>query len=190
MWRRLLFDVLYRIGRPVWDTPTPDELRAAIEGENALPPGRALDLGCGTSTNVIYLARHGWDATGVDFSAKAIRLATQKAEGVPGATFVVADVTELAKSGISGPFDLAVDNGCYHTLAADQKSAYVREVAAVMKPGAPLMMWEGIRMRPDDIPNRFGNDFIVERVHEKNFTIDRLARRFSVKGSWYSLRRR
>ena len=79
MWRRVLFDVLFRLGRPIWDTPTPPEVRDAVEGPSALPPGRGLDVGCGTSPNVAYLAQHGWDATGVDFSPKAIQLAKRKA---------------------------------------------------------------------------------------------------------------
>lgn len=35
------------------------------------PPGKALGFGCGTGTNAITLARHGWQVTGVDFAPKA-----------------------------------------------------------------------------------------------------------------------
>lgn len=35
---------------------------------SALPVGRALDLGCGEGGDVVWLAREGWDATGVDLS--------------------------------------------------------------------------------------------------------------------------
>ena len=45
-----------------------------------LEPGAALDLGCGTGANTIMLARSGWDATGLDASAGAIRLATNAAQ--------------------------------------------------------------------------------------------------------------
>ena len=56
-WRQTMFDVQYRLGRPIWDTPPPDQLRDAIEGPDRLPAGHALDVGCGTGTNVTYLAQ-------------------------------------------------------------------------------------------------------------------------------------
>lgn len=31
-----------------------------------LPPGRALDVGCGEGADAIWLARHGWHVTAVD----------------------------------------------------------------------------------------------------------------------------
>ena len=47
--RHWFYDTIYRLGRPIWDFPTPPELIAVVEGQSALPPGRALDLGCGTA---------------------------------------------------------------------------------------------------------------------------------------------
>lgn len=47
-----------------WDTDiTPPEVMEFIE---TVTPGRALDLGCGTGTNAITLANHGWDVIRVD----------------------------------------------------------------------------------------------------------------------------
>lgn len=37
-----------------------------------LPAGKALDLATGEGRNAIWLARRGWDVTGVDFSAVAL----------------------------------------------------------------------------------------------------------------------
>ena len=190
-WRRHLFNAMYKLGRPLWDTPVPEEIRDIAEGRSALAPGRALDLGCGTSGNVAYLARHDWDALGVDFSEAAIKKATENAAGVPGAEFVVADVTKLAERGIAGPFDLVIDNGCYHTLADGDKDAYLREVAAVMKPGAPLLMWEGIRVGANEISERFERDFTVERIEQKEFVIGRFRGKLKIKDAkWYWLQRR
>lgn len=177
--RHVLFDVMYRIGRPIWDTPTHPELKDLIEGERALPPGRALDLGCGTSPNVAYLAQHGWEAIGVDFSGIAIKKARHNARGIQGASFAVADVTRLPDSGITGPFDLVIDCGCYHSLAPTGRTAYVPEVAAVMKPGALLVMWEGLMVADNEIPDRFGDAFAVERIEPKSFTIHRFGRQFT-----------
>jgi hypothetical protein len=51
------WDRQYQAGHPVWgaDRPT-SELRRVVE-ENAVRPGRALDLGCGTGSNSVWLAR-------------------------------------------------------------------------------------------------------------------------------------
>ena len=49
---------------------TPEPL--LVELADKLPPGRALDLACGTGRNAIYLADLGWHVTAVDSSEVAI----------------------------------------------------------------------------------------------------------------------
>ena len=78
--RQLLFKTFYRLGFVPWDGhPLAHSMQNLIEGEPALPAGRALDIGCGTGDNSIYLAKHGWQVTGVDFVAKAVDKARAKA---------------------------------------------------------------------------------------------------------------
>jgi methylase of polypeptide subunit release factors len=73
--QRLFWNVTYWFGKTPWDTGiTPPELRAVVES-GQVRPGRALDLGCGTGTNVLYLAQHGFDVVGVDISSRAIAVA-------------------------------------------------------------------------------------------------------------------
>ena len=43
-------------------------------------PGRALDIGMGEGRNSLFLARRGWDVTGVDVSDKGIGVARKEAE--------------------------------------------------------------------------------------------------------------
>ncbi len=124
MLRKLFFNLAY-LNQPVWDTGiSPPELLEFIADHT---PGRALDLGCGTGTNVITLAKHGWQVTGVDFTARAIRRARKKAsEAQVVVDLRVDDVTRL--NSIQGPFDLILDMGCYHSLAPGKRPIYVANI--------------------------------------------------------------
>jgi len=42
-------------------------------------PGRALDVGMGQGRNSLFLARLGWEVTGVDIADKAVKLAQEEA---------------------------------------------------------------------------------------------------------------
>jgi len=101
--RHTLFRIFYAVGFTPWDGhPQSATLRELIEGTDALPPGSALDVGCGTGDASIYLAQRGWQVTGVDFTPKALDKARDKARAA-GVTvnFVRADATHLSQSGIS-----------------------------------------------------------------------------------------
>jgi ubiquinone/menaquinone biosynthesis C-methylase UbiE len=95
-------------------------------------------LGCGTGTNVITLAQHGWQVTGIDFAPRAIQIARRKldAAGVH-ANLSVGDVTDL--KGISGPFDLALDLGCFQGIPS--RSAYLSELSRVLARGGYWLMY-------------------------------------------------
>jgi SAM-dependent methyltransferase len=131
---------MYLRGRTPWDTEiTPPEVVEMIESGN-LAPGRALDLGCGTGTNVVYLARHGWRCVGVDYSILAVRRARQRARraGVD-ATFHRGDVSRMQI--LDDPFDFVLDIGCLHSVPRDRRVDYAREVARLAKPGAVFMLY-------------------------------------------------
>jgi SAM-dependent methyltransferase len=169
--RQLLFKTFYRLGFVPWDGhPLATSLQQLIEGDGALPPGTALDLGCGTGDNSIYLAEHGWQVTGVDFVAKAVDKARAKAAAKKAdANFVRADVTRLSSEGVGTNFGLIVDNGCLHGMSPDDRDAYVREVTAVAAPDARLLLVEFITggsygvpgIDPDEVKRRFAADWTL-----------------------------
>jgi SAM-dependent methyltransferase len=138
-----LFRIFYRVGFTPWDGhPIAENLQNLVEGTGdqlPLPAGTALDLGCGTGDSSIYLARHGWKVTGVDFVPRALDKARAKAADLP-INFVQADVTRLSKAGIGADFGLIVDNGCLHNMSDGDRDAYVREVSAVAGPDARLLI--------------------------------------------------
>jgi ubiquinone/menaquinone biosynthesis C-methylase UbiE len=135
--RRFLFHYWY-FGQPPWDTGvSPPELLDFIQNHK---PGRAIDIGCGTGTNVITLANAGWKVTGVDFAPRAIKLARQKASKVGvEARFLIKDATKL--QGIDGAFDLAFDLGCFHSIPQSGKIKYLEEVNRILTPGGFWLLY-------------------------------------------------
>ena len=145
LFRRFLFHYWY-FGQPPWDTGvSPPELLDFIQNHK---PGRAIDIGCGTGTNVITLANAGWNVTGVDFAPRAIKLARQKASkaGVQ-AEFLINDATKL--QGIHGPFDLAFDLGCFHGIPEKGRAKYLEQLHRILAPGGFWLMYGFLKTEPD-----------------------------------------
>ncbi len=138
--RRLLYEYKYLEGRPPWDTGiTPPELVELIEQEH-LPPGRALDIGCGTGTNVVYLARHGFEATGIDFVRRAVGRAQRRArEAGVRAEFRVVNV--LAPADLGPPFDFVLDIGCLHNFDEGGRPRYVENLRRWTRPGSHYLLY-------------------------------------------------
>jgi SAM-dependent methyltransferase len=178
--KHTLFRIFYRIGFTPWDGhPIAQTLRNLVEGTGDTPPlpaGTAVDIGCGTGDSSIYLARHGWKVTGVDFVPKALDRARAKAAAasIP-VDFVHADVTKLSQAGIGSDFQLIVDNGCLHNMADDDRDAYVREVSAVAAPDARLLIVAflpggrfGVRgVEPDEMERRFASAWTLLSAGEE-----------------------
>ena len=134
----LFFRLFYLFGTPPWDSGiAPPELTEFIESH---PPGRAIDLGCGTGTNVLALAEYNWQASGIDFVPKAIRTAHRKARSANlPINFEVGDVTDPTL--FNGTYDLILDIGCYHMLNAEQREAYRNNIKARLAPGGTFMLY-------------------------------------------------
>jgi 2-polyprenyl-3-methyl-5-hydroxy-6-metoxy-1,4-benzoquinol methylase len=119
-------------------------LRDLVEGTDvaaALPAGSVLEVGCGTGDCSIYLARHGWKVTAVDFVSRPLIKAGAKADAAGlSVDFIQADVTQLSQKGLGDNFALIVDNGCLHNMSDNDRDSYVREISAVAAPDARLLI--------------------------------------------------
>lgn len=137
MIRRIFFTYWY-YRQPPWDTGiSPPELLEFIDNH---PPGHAIDIGCGTGTNVITLAHAGWQVIGVDFAPRAIHLAKRKLKNaVVPAEVQVNDATKLG--GITGPFDLAFDLGCFHGISQNLRPKYLDQLKRVLAPGGYWLLY-------------------------------------------------
>ena len=120
-----------------WDVVTPpDDLVQLVESAQ-VPRGRAVDFGCGTGNNSIYLARQGFEVTGVDVSPTAVGIARQRAQqqGVK-CNFIVADVLGGLKE-LAECYDFALD--WVEEVEAGKERA-VLEKAVVSNPGPPFQL--------------------------------------------------
>ncbi len=140
----LFWDVMYLFKKTPWDTGiTPPEIVSMIES-GKVSIGRALDLGCGTGTNAITLAQHGFTVTAIDVSRRAIALAkrkTRSAQLTDRVRLERGDVTLMRRWVLGQSIDFAYDIGCFHNLKADARQRYVSALTGVLKPGAIYMLY-------------------------------------------------
>jgi SAM-dependent methyltransferase len=117
----------------------------ALDAARVLPPGRALDVGCGRGDLAAALVRRGWRADGIDPSETACELA--RARGVnarPGTL----ETLELER----GAYDFAL---FHHSLEhTDDPARDLAAVSAALRPGGTLVVvapnfggWQARRFR-------------------------------------------
>jgi 2-polyprenyl-3-methyl-5-hydroxy-6-metoxy-1,4-benzoquinol methylase len=132
--RRELWDQRHAARDPI-ESSEPDP---TLVGEiGSLRPGRALDLGAGDGRNAIWLARHGWQVTAVDFSEVALDrgrgLATVSGVRVE---WQLADLLEWTPG--DRLYDL-VALFFMHLPSEERRDVYARAAAAVA-PGGTLLV--------------------------------------------------
>jgi methyltransferase family protein len=194
--RRWDFTLAYLRGRTPWDSGiSPPELVEAVEGPSALPPGHALDIGCGTGTNGLYLARHGWHVTGLDFAAPAITAACAKAAHAGplagSVRFLRADVTRSAELDLGPRCSLLLDLGCLHGIPLAGRAGYVAGITRHAAPRALFLLYafqtrprgsRALGLSADEVRALFAPAFEIERLVEGSD-------RRGVGSAWYWLRR-
>jgi SAM-dependent methyltransferase len=163
------FEWRYWWKKTPWDTRiTPPEVMEFIANT---PPGKALDLGCGTGTNAITLARHGWEVTGVDFAPTPIHIARRKAAAAGlEISFYAANVTDLRM--LSGPYDYVLDIGCLFVLGERERVNYAGELARLTRSRGWYMLyawlprpWQGGArgISKEDVESLIGREFAKVR---------------------------
>ncbi len=145
------FTERYANGQVPWDDALPPpEVQDLVA---TLPAGRALDLGCGYGRTAIYLAQNGWQVDGIDFVPQAIEEAKRRAAAAGALAQIQFHVGSVADMHFAnGPYDLAIDVGCMHSLSAPLQQAYRDELLRLLRPGAAYLLFARLHS-PDDDPD-------------------------------------
>lgn len=126
------------LGNPRWDTGvSPPELMDFLASN---PAGRALDIGCGTGTNLVTMADTGWEVTGVDMIPIAVwkaRLKLRKAN--LAGRVILGDVSQPLM--LRGRYDLILDMGCYHSLSFPDREKYRLNIQRWIKPNGTYLIY-------------------------------------------------
>jgi SAM-dependent methyltransferase len=171
---------MYLTGKARWDSGiTPPEVVEAFEQGN-IPPGAALDLGCGTGTNAIFLAQHGRKVIGLDFAPEAIARAKRKVRRARLADQVDLRVADVSRIGTMNfpPIAFALDIGCFHGLSTEAEERYAEGLAQLVLPGGWFMLYthdpeEGrsadFGITPEGVHKMFGEHFTITREERGEF---------------------
>lgn len=129
------WETFYAEGRGRWSGKVNAALVEEVGGKAA---GRALDLGCGQGADAIWLAREGWEVTGVDVSSVALAKADEEAQAAGVA--VTWEQRELGTQPLpAGPFDL-VTSAFLHSPVEMPRAEILRAAAELVAPGGTLLV--------------------------------------------------
>lgn len=168
----------YRDGDTPWDSGLASQELIRVLAENGITGGRALELGCGTGTNAVYLAQHGFDVTAVDCTPLALDQARLKARdaGVD-IRWIEGDVQRFGAD--LEPVDLVFDRGCYHCCRRVDLAGYLETLKNVTRPGSRYLSLAGNaneqtehgppRVTEAEIRRELGELFEVDAVREFRF---------------------
>ena len=142
------WDVQYQSAHLPWETNRPSPELQRVFAETRLRPCRAVELGCGSGVNAVWLARQGFDVTAIDLSPTAIRRARQRALAAGVSVRFIAG--NLLATELGGPFGFVLDRGCYHAVRLAAPGGYLRALARITRPGSVGLFLTGNAAEPED----------------------------------------
>lgn len=148
-----------------------DRVLSLLEGS---PPCRALDIGCGPGALISELAARGYDAHGVDRSAKARELGRYLQDQSPGMQ-LHAELDEAWK----GSFDLVMSFEVIEHLQDDVGA--MREWREYLKPGGRMILstpahpsrWNAADEWAGHV-RRYTRQQLIEAVEKSGFEVEKV----------------
>jgi SAM-dependent methyltransferase len=173
----------YKSGTPPWETGQPSAELRRVVAQESIQPSAAIDLGCGSGINSVWLAQQGFDVTGVDVSPLAIEQARRRAAAAGvRVSFVLSDLLKLPAN--LGPYPFFFDRGCYHAVRRDDAQGYLRTLAKITAPGSVGLVLTGNAKEPspegqgppvvseEEIRAELGSLFEITALREFRFDVN------------------
>ncbi|MDX1881830.1 class I SAM-dependent methyltransferase [Mycolicibacterium sp. 120270] len=114
---------------------------AEIVGD--LPPGRALDLGCGEGADAVWLAERGWDVVAVDISDTALARAREAARDRGVADKIEFVALDLSVGFPAGEYDLISAQFLHSKVPLDRWSILKQALGALRPDGLLVIVDHG-----------------------------------------------
>ena len=119
-----------------WNIKNPPKQLVELVESGKVSPCSAVDLGCGIGNYSIWLTKKGFQVTGIDFSERAVDLASIQAERENvNCKFIVGDLTDSDFKSNS-MFELAYDWEVLHHIFPEDRYTYIQNVAKILQKGA------------------------------------------------------
>jgi SAM-dependent methyltransferase len=115
-----------------------------VDAVGSLPPGRALDLGCGEGADAVWLAQRGWKVTAVDASVTALRRASAHAAETGVETRINFQQLDLASAFPAGTFDLVSAQYLRSPIDFTREQVYRAAARAVAVGGLLLVVGRAV----------------------------------------------
>lgn len=150
---RSSWEARYATGPLPWDSGEVDTHLISVVEAHHLQPCPALEIGCGTGTNAIWLAKRGFQVTGTDLAQNAIDKARAKV-ATAGVQCALRIGDFLVDEPPGGPFGFIYDRGCFHVFQADEARArFAARVAGLLTPQG---IWHSLVGSTDGPPREAG----------------------------------
>lgn len=118
-----------------WDMEDPPAALVNLVVQKAVQPCKTLEIGCGMGNAAIYLAKNGFDITGIDISEMALAEARIRAfKNQVECTFLCVDFLKDSIE-ITNTFDFIFDWSVLHHIFPDKRKEYAEKVYRLLKPG-------------------------------------------------------
>jgi ubiquinone/menaquinone biosynthesis C-methylase UbiE len=183
------WDTVYttvNLDRIPWNSDKADQELTQLIDSKKIVPRHALDVGCGTGTDAIYLAAKGAEVTAIDISQRAIAFAREKAvkAGVM-VNFMVGDFLETEFE--NETFDFVNDRGFFHIINPSRREEFAAKVSRILKSQGfyYLRCWSDKQeFEGESTPYRISRD-IIQHTFSKFFDIGEIRDiRWGGRGPW------